>query len=114
MELFKLRAKVDIEHIPYKGSGPAMADLLGGHVKLMMDRTASALGAIRDGRIKALAVTTATPRAGAARHHSVDRRDDPGLRCRRLVGPRRAGADAARDRRQDQPRRAGAAARARE
>jgi tripartite-type tricarboxylate transporter receptor subunit TctC len=59
MELFKLRAKLDIVHIPYKGSGPAMADLLGGHVKLMMDSTASALGAIRDGRIKALGVTTA-------------------------------------------------------
>ncbi len=59
MELFKLRAKIDIEHIPYKGSGPAMADLLGGHVKLMMDSTASSLNAIRDGRIKALAVTTA-------------------------------------------------------
>ena len=59
MELLKLRAKLDIEHIPYKGSGPAMADLLGGHVKLMMDSTASALNAIRDGRIKALAVTTA-------------------------------------------------------
>ena len=61
MELFKLRAKIDIEHIPYKGSGPAMADLLGGHVKLMMDSTASALNAIRDGRIKAIAVTTARP-----------------------------------------------------
>jgi tripartite-type tricarboxylate transporter receptor subunit TctC len=59
MELFKLRAGVDIEHIPYKGSGPAMADLLGGHVKLMMDSTASALSPIRDGRIKAFAVTTA-------------------------------------------------------
>jgi len=59
MELFKLMAKIDIVHIPYKGSGPAMADLLGGHVKLMMDSTASALGAIRDGRIKALGVTTA-------------------------------------------------------
>jgi len=59
MELFKLKAGVDIEHIPYKGSGPAMADLLGGHVKLMMDSTASALSPIRDGRIKAFAVTTA-------------------------------------------------------
>jgi tripartite-type tricarboxylate transporter receptor subunit TctC len=58
MELFKLRAKLDIVHVPYKGSGPAMADLLGGHVKLMMDSAASALGAIVDGRIKALAVTT--------------------------------------------------------
>jgi tripartite-type tricarboxylate transporter receptor subunit TctC len=59
MELFKLRAKLDIEHIPYKGSGPAMADLLGGHVKLMMDSTASSLNAIRDGRLKAFGVTTA-------------------------------------------------------
>ena len=59
MELFKLRAKLDIVHVPYKGSGPAMADLLGGHVKLMMDSAASALGAIVDGRIKAFAVTTA-------------------------------------------------------
>jgi tripartite-type tricarboxylate transporter receptor subunit TctC len=59
MELFKLRAKLDIVHVPYKGSGPAMADLLGGHVKLMMDSTAAALGPLRDGRVKALAVTTA-------------------------------------------------------
>jgi tripartite-type tricarboxylate transporter receptor subunit TctC len=59
MELFKLRANLDIVHIPYKGSGPAMADLLGGHVKLMMDSTAAALGPIMDKRIKALAVTTA-------------------------------------------------------
>ena len=61
MELFKLRAKLDIVHIPYKGSGPAMADLLGGHVPLMMDSTAAALNHIVDGRIKALAVTTARP-----------------------------------------------------
>ena len=59
MELFKLKAGVDIVHIPYKGSGPAMADLLGGHVKLMMDSTAAALGPITDKRIKALALTTA-------------------------------------------------------
>ena len=59
MELFKLKAGLDIVHVPYKGSGPAMADLLGGHVKLMMDSTASAVNHIRDGRIKALAVTTA-------------------------------------------------------
>ena len=59
MELFKLRAKVDIEHIPYKGSGPAMNDLLGGHVQLMMDSTAAALQPIQDKRIRALAVTPA-------------------------------------------------------
>jgi tripartite-type tricarboxylate transporter receptor subunit TctC len=59
MELFKLRAKLDIVHIPYKGSGPAMNDLLGGHVQLMMDSTASALQPILDKRVRALAVTTA-------------------------------------------------------
>ena len=61
MELFKLKAGIDIVHVPYKGSGPAMADLLGGHVKLMMDSTASALNHIRDGRIRALGVTTSRP-----------------------------------------------------
>ena len=71
MELFKLMTKLDIVHIPYKGSGPAQADLLGGHVKLMMDSTASALGAIRDGRIKALGVTTARPAPGLEKVPSI-------------------------------------------
>jgi tripartite-type tricarboxylate transporter receptor subunit TctC len=59
MELFKSKAGLDIVHVPYKGSGPAMADLLGGHIQLMMDSTASAQSAILDKRIKPLAVTTA-------------------------------------------------------
>ncbi|MBM3644629.1 MAG: tripartite tricarboxylate transporter substrate binding protein [Alphaproteobacteria bacterium] len=59
MELFKLRAGLDIAHVPYRGSGPAMTDLLGGHIKLMMDSTAAALSHIREKRVKALAVTTA-------------------------------------------------------
>jgi tripartite-type tricarboxylate transporter receptor subunit TctC len=71
MELFKLMAKLDIVHIPYKGSGPAQADLLGGHVKLMMDSTASALGPIRDGRIKAIAVTTARRAPGLEKVPSI-------------------------------------------
>jgi len=58
MELFKLKAGLDIVHTPYKGSSPALQDLLGGHIKLMMDSTTSSMGAIRDGRIKALGVTT--------------------------------------------------------
>src|SRR5262245_42712424 len=59
MELSKLRAKLGLAHIPCQGRAPAMAYLLGGHVKLMMDSTAAALGPITDKRIKALAVTTA-------------------------------------------------------
>ena len=85
MELFKLRAKLDIVHIPYKGTGPAMADLLGGHVKLMMDSTASSLGAIRDGRIKALGVTT------ARRAPLLDNSRRSARPCRATI--RRAGSD---------------------
>ena len=59
MELFKLKSGLDIVHVPYRGSGPGMADLLGGHIKLMMDSTSAALSHIVDKRIKAFAVTTA-------------------------------------------------------
>lgn len=58
-ELFRHVAKIDMEHIAYKGSGPAMTDLLGGQIKIMLDGVASALPHIGSGKIKALAVTTA-------------------------------------------------------
>ena len=56
MELFKRRAGVDLAHIPYKGSGPGMNDLLGGRVMLTMDSLLQALPHIKAGRLKALAV----------------------------------------------------------
>jgi len=59
MELFKARAGADIAHVPYKGSSPAMQDLLAGHVTLMMDSVTSSLPHIRSGRVKPLGVTTA-------------------------------------------------------
>ena len=58
-ELFKHRAGVDLVHVPYKGSGPGMTDLIGGQVPIMFDSLASALPHIKSGRIKILAVTTA-------------------------------------------------------
>lgn len=58
-ELFKQRAGVDIMHVPYKGSAPAVQDLLGGQVQLMFDNLPSVLPLIRAGRLHALAVTTA-------------------------------------------------------
>jgi tripartite-type tricarboxylate transporter receptor subunit TctC len=58
-ELFKHLAKIDMAHVPYRGSGPAMVDLLSGQVGIMLDGLASALPHIRAGRIQALAVTTA-------------------------------------------------------
>jgi tripartite-type tricarboxylate transporter receptor subunit TctC len=56
-ELFRLAAHIDIQHVPYRGSGPAMNDLVGGNVQLMVDQIASSIGQIKDGRIRALAVT---------------------------------------------------------
>ena len=58
-ELFKTRAGIDLVHVPYKGSGPGMTDLVGGQVPLMFDSLASALPHIKSGRIKILALTTA-------------------------------------------------------
>lgn len=58
-ELFKFRAGIDLVGIPYKGSGPAMTDLLGGQVTLMMDSLASALPHIKSGKIKAIAMSSA-------------------------------------------------------
>jgi tripartite-type tricarboxylate transporter receptor subunit TctC len=58
-ELFKQRAGIDMLHVPYKGSAPAVQDLLAGQVQLMFDNLPSVLPLIRSGKLKALAVTTA-------------------------------------------------------
>jgi tripartite-type tricarboxylate transporter receptor subunit TctC len=59
-ELFKLQTKTFITHIPYRGAGPALQDLIGGQVDLMFDGLGSSATHIKSGRIKALAV--AAPR----------------------------------------------------
>jgi tripartite-type tricarboxylate transporter receptor subunit TctC len=60
-ELFAGMAGVKITHVPYKGSGPALNDLIGGHVSMMFSTMASAAGLVRDGsKVRALAVTGAT------------------------------------------------------
>jgi tripartite-type tricarboxylate transporter receptor subunit TctC len=57
-ELLKLVAGVDITHVPYKGSGPAVADLMSSQVHLMVDTAAAALPHIKSGKVKALAVSS--------------------------------------------------------
>ena len=57
-EMFKRMAGVDIQHIPYKGGGPAITGLLGGEVQLMIDLTANLSAQVKAGKLKAIAVTS--------------------------------------------------------
>lgn len=58
-ELFKSMAKVDMQHVPYKGSAPAVTDLLGNQISIMFDNMPSAIQHVRSGKLRPLAVTTA-------------------------------------------------------
>jgi len=59
-ELFKTMTGVSMQHVPYKGSAPALADLAGGQVELMFDNLPSSLALIKAGKLRALAVTSLT------------------------------------------------------
>ena len=57
-EIFKDAAGLDLVHVPYKGSGPALVDLIGGQVQMSFDTMPSVIGHIKNGKLKPLAVTT--------------------------------------------------------
>lgn len=57
-ELFKAMAKIDISHVPYKGAGPALVDLMGGQITSMFDILGSSMQHIKSGKLRPLAVTT--------------------------------------------------------
>ena len=57
-ELFKATAKIDISHVPYKGAGPALVDLMGGQITSMFDILGSSMQHIKSGKLRPLAVTT--------------------------------------------------------
>lgn len=57
-EFIKAQTKVPMTHVPYKGGGPAIADLLGGQVELTVENIAAVIGHIRSGKLRAIAVTT--------------------------------------------------------
>ena len=60
-ELLKILAHIDMQHIPYRGSSPALTDLIGNQLDLMFDSMPSAMPFIKSGQLKALAVTTLDP-----------------------------------------------------
>ena len=58
--LFETTAQIRLKHIPYKGSAPAVTDLIGGHIPMMFDPVQSVIAHIQSGKIRALAVTSST------------------------------------------------------
>jgi tripartite-type tricarboxylate transporter receptor subunit TctC len=71
-ELFKLMAGLDMEHVPYRGSGPMLTDLLRGELHVAFDPMLSSIEHVRAGRLRALAVTTATRSAALPDIPTVD------------------------------------------
>jgi tripartite-type tricarboxylate transporter receptor subunit TctC len=57
-ELFKAEARIDLVHVPYKGAAPALQDVIAGHVQMMFATASSVVSHIRDGKVRALGVTT--------------------------------------------------------
>ena len=57
-ELFKQQARIDMTHVPYRGSSPALADLMAGRIDVMFDNASTALPQVQGGTVRAIAVTT--------------------------------------------------------
>ena len=78
-EMFKSTAKIQMVHVPYKGSGPAVTDLMGNQVQVMFGSMASTLPFVKSGRLKALAVTTLKRSAVAPELPTVAESGFPGF-----------------------------------
>ncbi len=85
-EMLKSQARVFITHIPYRGSGPAQADFLGGQVPLMVDSVTAALPHIQAGKVVPLAVTSATRSSQLPNVPTVAENDPKALRGFEAVG----------------------------
>ena len=99
-ELFKLEAGVDMLHVPFKGGGPSMIDVIGGHTKVVFSSLVQTTPHIKTGKLQGARRRLQGAQQGAARRAVGvgSRRAD--LRGGQLVGHRRAGRNAAADHRQ--------------
>jgi tripartite-type tricarboxylate transporter receptor subunit TctC len=78
MELFKMMTQTDILHIPYKGSAPALTDLMGGHVMMIFDNMPNVLPHVKGGKLRGIAVTSLQRSALAQEIPTVDESGVPG------------------------------------
>ncbi len=99
-ELLKSMTGIEMTHVPYKGSAPALNDVVAGHVPLVFSDPVPSLPQIRDGKVRALGVSTADPAAVRARDPADRRGRRAGLRRRRLGHDHGARQHAEGDRRQ--------------
>jgi tripartite-type tricarboxylate transporter receptor subunit TctC len=79
MELLKIMARIDMVHIPYKGSAPAVVDLMAGNVSVLFSSVPFMLQQVRSGKLKALAVGSATRTAAAPEIPTVAEAGVPGF-----------------------------------
>jgi hypothetical protein len=103
-ELFKVMTGVQMSHVPYKGSAPALTDLIGGQVQIMFDNLPSALPHVKAGKLRAVAGDIDEARARGGRHSDHRRIGRARIRSVVVVRHPGAGRDAARHRREDQCR----------
>ena len=86
MELFLGMAGLSMIHVPYKGAGPGVVDVVAGHVALMTPTIISALGYVRGGRLRALGVTSAKRAAGAPEIPTIAEAGVPGYEATQWFG----------------------------
>ena len=104
-EFLKLRTKANLTHVPYKGAGPALNDLLGGHVDMYFPGFPAATPLLKAGTVKILAVSSGKRASGAPRHADRRRGDQRSeLRSDAVAGLLRAGRNACADRQPAQRR----------
>ena len=103
-ELFKSMSGTEMQHIPYKGSPPALQDVMGGQVTMTFDNITTAWPLAKAGKLRALAVTTAKRSSVAPDVPTLAESGLAGLRGRLVAGRVRAGRHAARDRQAAQRR----------
>ena len=85
-ELFKIEARIDIVHIPYKGTPPAVTDLIAGQVSMMFANTLSVLPYVNSGRLRALAISSAKRSAAAPALPTIAETGMPGFEASTWFG----------------------------